>query len=174
LKKKKKGKIHPSSPHVRLALSSSCYCTPDVYTVLSVLLSRYFLSPALTCRLTAATFPNGEKKKQKILFLLIFLLDQTETTHQKNVFFFLFFSKEIYDWKEETKIRFSPRKLSCMCVEESVYISGDTTSMAPSSPLGCLPCVWGCSITGLVSNKFVPHFPPFLFLSSSSLRPYSG
>lgn len=129
---------------------------------------------ALTCRLTAATFPNGEKKKPKILFLLIFLLDQTETTHKKNVFFFLFFSKEIYDWKEETKIRFSPRKLSCMCVEESVYISGDITSMAPSSPLGCLPCVWGCSITGLVSNKFVPHFPPFLFLSSSSLRPYSG
>jgi hypothetical protein len=31
-----------------------------------------------------------------------------------------------------------------MCVEESVYISGDITSMAPSSPLGCLPCVWGC------------------------------
>lgn len=116
LKKKKRKKIHPSSPHVRLALSSSCYCTPDVYTVLSVLLSRYFLSPALTCRLTAATFSNGEKKKKpKILFLLIFLLDQTETTHKKNVFLFLFFFERNLRLERGDKNKIFPTK-TVLCV----------------------------------------------------------
>lgn len=147
LKKKKRKKIHPSSPHVRLALSSSCYCTPDVYTVLSVLLSRYFLSPALTCRLTAATFSNGEKKKKpKILFLLIFLLDQTETTHKKNVFLFLFFSKEIYDWKEETKIRFSPRKLCYVC-RRRVFIYPGTHIHGTLITVGLSPVCLGVVVS---------------------------
>lgn len=104
LKKKKRKKIHPSSPHVRLALSSSCYCTPDVYTVLSVLLSRYFLSPALTCRLTAATFSNGEKKKNRKFFFFLFFSSIRQRRRTRKMFFsFSFFRKKFTIGKRRQK-----------------------------------------------------------------------
>jgi hypothetical protein len=136
LKKKKKGKIHPSSPHVRLALSSSCYCTPDVYTVLSVLLSRYFsdLSPRAHLSVDCRNFSKWRKEKTENSFSPYFSPRSDRDDAQEKCFFLsLFFERNLRLERGDKNKIFPTKTFLCVCIYPGTHIHGTliTVGLSP-------------------------------------------